>query len=209
MQKIAKACESKIGIGNLKGCESSLSPEKRENIFKPNSFFRGCALMVKAVAASYTALLRYSHQMHHDEPAKQKVHLNCIQIIETEPTGWGEPPPNVDHNTLELVPAVQRGALERLSGGIYINRSNISIKDKHFRVQQLLKEDAGSGVRADDSGVGVFIIFVNITNQHNCHPLHINHDHDQGDPPPLGRYQRPTRRGRLAPRLRRRSQLQR
>ena len=33
---------------------------------------------------------------------------------------------------------------------------------KHFRVRQLLKEDAGSGVRADDSGVGVFIIFVNI-----------------------------------------------
>ena len=26
----------------------------------------------------------------------------------------------------------------------------------------MLKEDAGSGVRADDSGVGVFIIFVNI-----------------------------------------------
>ena len=90
-----------------------------------------------------------------------------------------------------------------------LNRSNISIKDKQFRVRQLLKEDAGSGVRADDSGVGVFIIFVNINNQHNCHPLHINHDHDQGDPPPLGRYQRPTRRGRLAPRLRRRSQLQR
>ena len=33
---------------------------------------------------------------------------------------------------------------------------------KHFRVRQLLKEDTGSGVRADDSGVGVFIIFVNI-----------------------------------------------
>ena len=29
-------------------------------------------------------------------------------------------------------------------------------------MRQLLKEDAGSGVRADDSGVGVFIIFVNI-----------------------------------------------
>ena len=66
--------------------------------------------MEKAVAASYTAPLRYSSQMHHDEP---KVHLNRIQIIETEPTGWGEPPPNVDHNTLDLVPAVQRGALER------------------------------------------------------------------------------------------------
>ena len=73
--------------------------------------------MEKAVAASYTAPLRYSYKMHHDEPAEQKVHLNRIQIIETEPTGWGEPPPNVDHNTLELVPAVQRGALERLSGG--------------------------------------------------------------------------------------------
>ena len=71
--------------------------------------------MEKAVAASYTAPLRYSSQLHHDEP---KVHLSCIQIIETEPTGWGEPPPNVDHNTLDLVPAVQRGALERLSGGL-------------------------------------------------------------------------------------------
>ena len=75
--------------------------------------------MEKAVAASYTAPLRYSSQMHQDEPAEPKVHLNCIQIIETEPTGWGEPPPNVDHNTLDLVPAVQRGALERESGGIY------------------------------------------------------------------------------------------
>ena len=74
--------------------------------------------MEKAVAASYTAPLRYSYKMHHDEPAEQKVHLNRIQIIETEPTGWGEPPPNDDHNTLELVPAVQRGALERLSGGL-------------------------------------------------------------------------------------------
>ena len=69
--------------------------------------------MEKEVAASYTAQLRYSHQMYHDEPLEAKVHLNFIQIIETEPTGWGEPPPNVDHNTLDLVPAVQRGALER------------------------------------------------------------------------------------------------
>ena len=37
----------------------------------------------------------------------------CSQIIESEPSGWGEPPPVVDQNTLDLVPAVQRGALER------------------------------------------------------------------------------------------------
>ena len=48
------------------------------------------------------------------------------------------------------------------SGEVKWRPINISIKDKHFRVRQLLKEDAGSGVRADDSGVGVFIIFINI-----------------------------------------------
>ena len=37
----------------------------------------------------------------------------CSQIIESEPSGWGEPPTVVDQNTLDLVPAVQRGALER------------------------------------------------------------------------------------------------
>ena len=38
---------------------------------------------------------------------------SICQIIESEPSGWGEPPPVVDQNTLDLVPAVQRGALER------------------------------------------------------------------------------------------------
>ena len=44
------------------------------------------------------------------------VHLAIFllsQIIESEPSGWGEPPPVVDQNTLDLVSAVQRGALER------------------------------------------------------------------------------------------------
>ena len=50
------------------------------------------------------------------------------QIIESEPSGWGEPPPVVDHNTLDLVPAVQRGALERWNLAGTGNRDDIMVQ---------------------------------------------------------------------------------
>ena len=117
--------------------------------------------MEKAVAVSYTAPLRYSHQMHHDEPVEAKSSPELHPDHRDGANRMGR----ASTQCRSQYPRPSTCCATGSSGEVkwrHINRSNISIKDKHLRVRQLLKEDAGSGVRADDSGVGVFIIFVNI-----------------------------------------------
>ena len=131
--------------------------EEGRTIFKPNFFFRQCALMEKAVAVSYTAPLRYSQQMYHDKGrAKSSPELHPDHRDGANRMG------RASSQCRSQYPRPSACCAAGGSGEVKWRPINISIKDKHFRVRQLLKEDAGSGVRADDSGVGVFIIFVNI-----------------------------------------------
>ena len=57
----------------------------------------------------------------------------CVQVVEVEPSGWGESPPLPALSSLDLLAAVQRGVLPR--------------------VRELLEQDAGAAARPDGDGL--------------------------------------------------------
>ena len=61
------------------------------------------------------------------------INIWCLQVVEVEPYGWGEPPPPPDLSSLGLLAAVQQGVLHR--------------------VVELLEQDTGAAARPDGDGL--------------------------------------------------------